>query len=261
MAEQSFPDEVLMAYADGELDAQTAQLLERALADDRALARRLAVFTRTGDALAQAAAARPLEPVPDALMARVRATLAEHAASEVAENVTAFRPREPQARAAPSRGAAWLPTAIAASLALAVGLGAGFGAGRMVPGENTAAPLPLAFLGTPELEMALSELPTGETQEFPDGRVSVIASFTNADSELCREFEVDDSGGGTVVSVVCHDGAQWQTRLAIVTAPDDGQTYAPASSLDTLEAYLIATGVQAALSIEEEQRALEALRN
>jgi anti-sigma factor RsiW len=52
-----FDDETLMAFADGELDEAAAARVERAIADDEALAARVALFMETRD---QARAARLL---------------------------------------------------------------------------------------------------------------------------------------------------------------------------------------------------------
>ena len=49
MQEHNYPDETLMAYADGELDDATAAELDQALARDPELLRRLALFTGTRD--------------------------------------------------------------------------------------------------------------------------------------------------------------------------------------------------------------------
>ena len=93
MQEHNYPDETLMAYADGELDDATAAELDQALARDPELLRRLALFTGTRDVLAEAAAARPLDPVPDALMARVRAPLAAGAAAPPLARLISSTPR------------------------------------------------------------------------------------------------------------------------------------------------------------------------
>ena len=70
---ETFSDEILMRFADGELDEATAARLERALAADDALMVRLALFTETR--AASKAALQPLldEPVPEKLRAAVEA--------------------------------------------------------------------------------------------------------------------------------------------------------------------------------------------
>ena len=75
MERREFGDETLMAYADGELDAETARAVEAAAATDAELAQRIAMFSRTRDVLGELARARPLEPLSPALGARVEETL------------------------------------------------------------------------------------------------------------------------------------------------------------------------------------------
>jgi anti-sigma factor RsiW len=248
MSAPEFSDEELMAYADGELAEDRAAALDLALAADDALAERLALFTETRAILADAL--RPMldDPVPAHLVQRVRDLAAADAAAQAA-NVVAF-PARPQAPPI------WqLP--IAASIALAVG----FGAGLMLRGQADP-DAPIQFAGTldPALTEALDSLASGQSLTLASGaRVEAIATFRSDDDAVCREFEYDHAGGTTVVSVVCHDGQDWQTRLAVAAAPADETGYAPASSMEALDAYLTATNAGATLSVEDEAAALSAL--
>lgn len=246
MARNDFTDETLMAFADGELDPAEDARVAAAVAADPELARRLAVFSGTRDVLARAAAARPETVVPDALMERVRATL-DAERTPGGQTVVPFR--RPLAARVPA-----FPRAIAASLALAAGLAGGFVAGLSF-GDGDPAGLRIASLQTPGLTRALSSLPSGARQAVEGGEIALIASFRNADGEFCREFEYDGAARATVVSVACRAGADWETRFAVVAgAADTG--YAPASSLETLDAYLAAVGAGAPLTPEEEAAAV-----
>lgn len=254
MTQHPFADEVLMAYADGELDDQTAHRLETAMETDSALAQRLTLFTGTRDALTGAAQERPPEPVPDALMARVESVLDD---ARPADTVV---PLARQAAPASQQRKRWQPMALAASLALAVGLGAGFGAASLFRSGSEDVPLQIALLDTPGVEQALSDIASGDTLPLPDGTMTVIASFEDAEGTFCREFEFDGATGNTIVAVVCRDGNSWDTRLAVSALSQDDTTYAPASSLDTLETYLSAIGASAAFTPEKEARALVELK-
>jgi hypothetical protein len=120
--------------------------------------------------------------------------------------------------------------------------------------------LAVAGLDGPALVGALATVPSGEpaTLEGTGRRFVGIASFRDAAGALCREFEVDAPGGPTVISVACREAEGWQVRLAIV-APGDQAGYAPASSTETLDAYLAAIGAEAPLSQEAERDALAAI--
>ena len=58
-------------------------------------------------------------------------------------------------------------------------------------------------------------------------------------------------------AVTCREGSAWETRLAIAAEAGDATGYAPASSLDTLEGYLMAIGAGPALTPEEEAALLD----
>jgi hypothetical protein len=247
MERQEFGDETLVAYADGELDAETARAVAAAAATDAELAQRIAMFSRTRDILGEAARARPLEPLSQALGARVEETL-RAARPSPSETVVPF-PR--RTVAAPAHRA----MAAAAALALAVGVAGGFLVSQATGARETGG-LSIAALDVPGISDALDTLPSGERVSIADGEVAMIASFLNADGELCREFDFDGTGRDTVVSVACRTGEEWEPRLAIVAPAADETGYAPASSLETLDAYLGAIGAGAPLTPEEEAAAL-----
>lgn len=244
-----FTDEELMAYADGELAETRAAALDRALASDEGLAERLAVFLETR--LIAAQALRPMldEPVPRHLEQRVRDLAATPVTTGSDETVVAFTPRT-------SRVSVWqLP--LAASIALAVGLGAGLMlGGTKGPGAGVGL---LTFQG-PELDAGLATLASGESRTLSDGtRLEAITTFRDADNNLCREFEADQSNGTTYVSIACHDGQDWQVRIAIAAVGADETGYAPASSMDAIEAYLAATNAGSPLLSSYEAEALAEL--
>lgn len=249
MTPHDFSDETLMAYADGELDPAGKRAVEAAIAHDPALAERVALFAGTRDALATAARARPLDPLPAELAARVDRLIDVGPDDEA--RVVPFPAR-------PSRAAFFRPMAAAASIALVIGIGAGFLASRALDGE-AADTLQIASLRHPEIAAALSAVPSGERRALGDGEIAVIASFANVEGEFCREFEFDAADGTTVVSVACHAAGAWEPRFAVVAERGDGTSYAPASSLETLDAYLMAIGAEQPLAAAEEEAALERL--
>lgn len=238
-------DEMLMAYADGALQGESLQQVARAVAADPALAARLAVFVQSRKAVAEALGGFAPAPVPDPLVAHIRALAA---AREAQEKVVPFAPR------APRRVPFWqLP--LAASVALAVGLVGG----QMIRGSGPVGDLAGGLMASaPDLQAALSGLPSGARQKLESGaEVALIASFEDSAGALCREFELDQAGGATTVAVACRTGAEeiWDLQLAI--AADAGaEGYAPASSLEALDAWLSATGAGAPLDPEAEAAAL-----
>lgn len=247
MAGTEIDDATLMAFADGELDAASAARVAEAVAGDPDAAARVELFRRTRAVLSAAAGMRPAGPVPEALLARVQATLAE-ARARAAPEVVPLRPK---------RGPAAWGMALAASLALAVGVAGGFRIARG-PAGDAAPGLSLAALGGRDVAAALARLPSGARTAIPGGEMAAVASFRSSAGETCREVEIDPEAGNTVVAVACHTGRGWDLRLAVAAAAAEGG-YAPASSLEVLDAYLASTEAGAPLSLEEEAAALAAL--
>jgi hypothetical protein len=257
-------DEMLMAYADGELDADGMAAVEAAVAESEDVAVRLAEFFETRAALQDA---YPAEPVSDELADKVRAMAAGMAVSAVGSAVGS----EVGSGAAPAahanvvsladrrapRAGGWQPMALAASLALAVGLGAGWMLGA---GGDRAPVAQATLLDDPAVREALTALPAGESLELADGgEVRAIASYRDGTGALCREVEHDRADRQTLVAVVCHEAGQWGLRLVVAAAAE--QTgYAPASSLEVLDSYLSLTGAGEPLSPEDEAAALAGLR-
>lgn len=226
-------DDRLMALADGELDGDEAACLHAQIKADPDLAMRYALFTQTSDLVKEAVLADPETAVSPDLEPRIRQMAA--AMSPEAENVVPLRRPAPR----------WQPMAVAASLALAVGLSAGL---LLAPRAPETGPTRLSTA----LQEQLGTLPSGADAALPDGRrVSVVASFTDGAGAFCREYETVTEGGFGHVAVACRDGAGWFLRFAMATRPgDDG--YAPASSLEALDAFYTATGASQPLSAEAE---------
>jgi hypothetical protein len=232
-------DETLMAFADGELSPGETEAIARQLADDEALAARLEIFRRTRAAVAGLSPA----PVPAALEARIRALAAEPAAGAS------------PAGAGPGAEVVWLAplrrkvplwqVPAAAAAALLLGIGAAMLAQPRADGGEALAGL-------------LDVLPSGESRVVDGDEITPIATLQNGDGALCREYE-SLSDGRRMVSVACREADGWDLRLAIATG-EAGTDYAPASSLDTLDAWMAANGAEAPMSPEEEARALGALR-
>lgn len=246
-----FDDETLMAFADGELDEATTLAVERALETDDALMMRVATFLETRvatkDAFAQA------DPVPAALETAVRGMVERHRAAPATNVVSLGAARTKRFAFAQ---ATWqLP--LAASLATAIAAGfIGYQLGQ-TPG---AAPTDSNIDGFSNAEIAgvLDSAASGEEVAIADGsgRVRMISSFKEQSGALCREYEVDRSAGASLVAVSCRDDSEWAMRFA-VAAPAGGDGYAPASSLDALEAYLGAIEAGPALTADEERAALD----
>ncbi|HSO46490.1 MAG TPA: hypothetical protein VLQ68_01045 [Rhizobiaceae bacterium] len=240
----SVTDEMLMAYADGELTAAGRRSVEKALEHDPALARQLAIYAEVGrlsrDAVKEDPAWQPSARLSELVAGRI-------AASQRAE------------KAGKTRGGARIawPSLAAASLFLA-GLAAGYYGDRFL-GEPRSGEI--ALLQSPDITGALSQVPMGRERRLEKaGEFRAVLSFRNAEGSLCREFELHAASGNAIVAVACNDGGSWQTRFAAQMSAGGGQ-YTPASSMEALSAWLGATGAGAPLSETEEAAALAAIKD
>lgn len=206
-------ESVLMAWVDGELDEVTRRRVDRAVADDPALAARLDMHRQLRDRLSGHYAPIAAEPVPHAM----RALLEESA--KVA----------PLASLAAPRWRNWgIGGAIAASLVL------GLGVGHLASGP--AGPIAVqngAMVAQGELASALDT----QLASVQDGAaVRIGLSFQRKGGGWCRSFE-----GAAVSGVACREGKGWQVQQllpGVGQKSGQGTDYRQASSGD---ARLIAT--------------------
>ncbi|RWK90131.1 MAG: anti-sigma factor [Mesorhizobium sp.] len=258
MTEETFSDEILMRFADGELDPDMVARIEQAMETDDRLVARIAVFIETR-AQAQAAL-KPLldEPVPEKLIAAVEQVIEARRAGEKAATASIL-PFGSRRVAGPASRSRWM-LPVAASLAAAVvgGLAGYWAAGT---NERTRGGLWVAGVIRPALAQALETVESGKEIKLAgiSDRFRAIATFRNDKQDLCREFEVDSQNRSTVVSVACRSGDEWRVSFAVV-APGDAGGYAPASSTEALDAYLSAIEAGAPMSAEEEVQALTEVR-
>ena len=213
---RSFTDEQLTAYADGELPAVEVQAIAEAARADAALARRIERFAGTRRVLERAFAATLDEPMP----ARLRELL-----DPASDKVVPLR------RPVAARAPRWMPAALAASVALAVGLSLS----NWWPGRGADA---VAIAGLPPdaaaLQLALESSASGVPVAGAAGgvRYEILPTSTlrTAQGGYCREFEssLPDSGA-QARGLACRgtDGA-WAT-VAVATV---GAAAAPGAGPD-----------------------------
>ncbi|TCN36391.1 anti-sigma factor [Sinorhizobium americanum] len=257
MTRTDFSDDILMRFADGELDAETSAEVERAMETDDELVARVGLFIETRQAAKTAMKPLLEEPLPAELKSAVERMVAEKASAQSgsAPRVVSF----PHRAANDRRISRWAAPIAASVVAVIAGFG-GYWLGR--GGEATPSHvLPIAALSKPALDEALVTVASGAERQLPgsDQRFRAIATFRDNAQALCREFEVDSADRSTVVSVACLAGAGWRVTFA-VAAPGGSDGYAPASSLETLDSYLTAVGAGQPLETAEEAKVLGDLR-
>jgi hypothetical protein len=224
-----YSDETLMAFADGTLDEPLFSAVADAVEQDEALAERLEMLVSGAD-LAKAGYAPLLEPVSPQLEASVRAAIARS---------------ERRRWSMPTNWGWLLPLSGAAVAVAAVVVALPM---LMSSGDSDGM---LGGLGRSELQAALDVVPSGADHGLRNGgQLHAVATFTNGDGVLCREFEVPG-----YAMVACRAGAGWEIDMAVAThGGEDG--YRAASGLAVLDAYLSEIGAGAPLLDAEEKAAL-----
>jgi hypothetical protein len=212
----SFSDETLMAYADDELDGPTRAAVEAAIASDPELAQRIARQRALRDRLRRAFDPLLAEPVPERLLASVRAAPAALPAGRVVRLERRAVPRWSW----PQWGA------MAASLGVGVVLGA------LLLRAPAGAPLLVAHDGRLEASGLLAralqdQLASAQPASAP---IEIGVSFRAHGGEYCRTFVVE--GRRALAGLACHDPAAWRVMaLAQSEAePAAGGAYRAAAS-------------------------------
>jgi hypothetical protein len=211
----TFPDEVLMAYADDELDTGTRAAVEAAMAADPEIARRIAQHKALRGRVHSAFNKVLEEPVPARLLQGVRGGPSEHREN----NIVPLRPRGVRRWAGPQ----W--TAIAASLII------GVIAGRLLLAPSGTGPIVMRdgeVVASATLAGALSDQLAAHQPAA--GPVSLGVSFRSKSGEYCRTFTWRETAA--LAGLACRATAGWQVRVLAPTqspAVDSG-SYRQAAS-------------------------------
>jgi len=210
-------DEMLMAYADGELDLVARAEIEAAMATDPEVARAVERHRAFAANVRGAYQTVLEEPVPARLAALVAIddeTTAELPVVQLAERRAARDRRAEIAAAAVARPR--LPQWAAIAASLAIGLLVGLFALRepAAPWEESGAGL----VARGELDQALSTQLAGETA-VPQVRVGI--SFRNREGAYCRAFHLQREA--PLAGLACRDGGDWRLQVLAAAARQEGE--------------------------------------
>jgi anti-sigma factor RsiW len=225
----TIPDDILMAFADGELDEATRQMVEAAERDDPDVRRRLAAHRQLRARLQTAFAATLEEPVPERLLAAVRKPAAPSAPVAPVIRLADHRAAKTGAAARKFSISAW-PAFGSLAASILVGLGFGYVV-LHGPDELLKTSSDGSVLAGGTLAKALS---TELAAERPPDRVATIGlSFLAKSGAYCRTFSL--SSGQAGAGLACRDGERWRIRLLAPAANDAsaGSDYRTAGSNDS----------------------------
>jgi anti-sigma factor RsiW len=231
-------DDILMAFADGELDEATRQMVETAERDDPDVRRRLAAHRQLRARLQTAFAATLDEPVPERLLAAARKPASPIAppgpvarSAHVADVVRLADRRAAKSGAAARRISisAW-PALGSLAASILVGLGLGYAVWH-APDELLKISSDGSMVAGGTLAKALSTQLAAERP--PDRAATIGLSFLAKSGAYCRTFSL--SSGGAGAGLACRDGERWRIRLVPPAANEGsaGSGYRTAGSNDS----------------------------
>jgi hypothetical protein len=217
-----------MAYVDGELDAISRRRVERAMADDPALAEAIARDRALRKTLQARFAPYAEAPVPDRFAALLDAKIVP---------ITGAL-RRPKAGLVPRR---WMQAAaIAATLVLGIAIG------RQTDDSSPVAAHEGALVAQGRLASALdTQLASTQPSDAP---IRIGLTFRSTEGSICRTFD-----GRQLQGIACHDNDRW--NLVRAAAGERSGTYRQASS-DTLAnaAQMMMSGIPFSAAAEASAR-------
>jgi hypothetical protein len=208
-----FPDEMLMAYADGELDLVARAEIEAAMARDPEVARAVERHRATAARIRGAYEGVLAEPVPDRLASLVSGTggapIVDLAARRSARRL----------EAGPLRLPAW--AALAASLAV------GLFVGMLLMREPAA-----SFASVDGVLVARGELDTALDSQLASAAagtsvVRIGLSFRNRDGDYCRTFQLQRDA--SLAGLACRSGGAWQLQVLAAAPAREGEVRSAAA--------------------------------
>ncbi len=273
-------DDMLIAYADGELSEEERARVEVRLAKDpeaQAFVERL----KLSAALAIAAYEAPINEAPpqklvDAIM-NFEASASEGRTTQdhPSGRLVTLQPKAAARRAGPPAGArslhaSWQPVAVAAALALLVGAATGYGlrggVGITPPPDTGIALGPNVAAST--LADALQTAPSGtRVVGVETSDVLIVATFKDRAGRVCREFEVvvgpDGEPEPRASGVACRRGTGvWGLEGFVALGIQNGADatgYVPSGDAvgDALDLIVTALGAGPVLTADEEKSLIE----
>jgi hypothetical protein len=215
-----FSDEMLMAFADGELDPETRALVEAATHADPEVERRVAQHRAMRARLQLAYAAELDEAVPDRLSAAARRIGAQSTGtvSDLADAriVSAARTAKPAARLR------WRPM-VSMAASLLIGVGVGYFALRH--SDSIVAKNGVGLVASDGLAKVLSNQLGSDRS--PSAPVQIGLSFVSKSGDYCRTFTM--SGAASPAGVACRHADDWQIRVLAQSAGSTAGDESPAN--------------------------------
>lgn len=225
-------EETLMAFADGEADEATRAAVERAMREDPQISQRVERHRALRRRLQAGFAAELTEPVPERLLAMLRAPATAAGSNVVSlQDAQAARARAARSRTARplgsgenARGSAFWRTAPSIAAGVLLGLGIGYGVWRQAGlpiGRGAAG----ALIANGVLDGALSNQLTGEPGSGNAVRIGL--SYMAKSGEYCRSFTL---AAAPASGIACRHAGQWQIQALTQDSGARSDAYRPAAT-------------------------------
>lgn len=217
------PDELIMAYADGQVSAEEKAWLEGILAVDPAVRARLEPFLVTGPGQFSAFDAILDAPIPDRLIDTIRGTKPAAKSSASSVRVGLLDRLFPNGFG--------LTPALGYAAALVVGIGIGSALLTAPSGEE---PLLVAdrdgFIAAGRLQSTLERVPSGDNKLVKEGDIRPVLTVRDGDGQICRQYEIVGRKKGPQ-GLACREGdGDW--RITVLTGGADAASARNASQND-----------------------------
>ena len=212
-------EEMLIAFADGELDPKQRETVMRAVAADPELGRKLAAHQRLRTTLSGHFEPLAEEPVPD----RFKTLLAQKPASGDDNVVSLAAVREGRKDKVERDGRRWSPgwskfAAIAATLVLGLAIGQSLNDGSPVGVSGG------GIVARGELAEALDTRLASAQDAGAETRIGL--TFRSKDGDICRTFD-----GTAMAGLACREGGRWRLEQ-LLPGTSAGSDYRQASAGD-----------------------------
>lgn len=239
-------DELIMAFADGELSGPEAEAVRAAIESSSALKQQFDAYQQSRLVLAEGFGGLLDRPVPEDMKKLVLEQAASGAAAVSLDSVRALRGRR--------FGFGVLSQAAAAVVLLGAAALGGYEVGQSEPAADS-----LVFAGQlPDespIAVALSSTPSGTSIDVGGSDFVAVATYEVAEGQVCREFELNNGGSGTV-GLACRAEGRWQVEVAALNATNGATGQFLPASADAFE--LVGTALDAKGAYEVVEPANEA---
>ncbi|MDX2309022.1 MAG: hypothetical protein NW216_12335 [Hyphomicrobium sp.] len=256
------PNDILMAFVDGELSDEQRTWLEARLARDPDLRSRLEPFAVTRATLPLIFDQPAREPVPQHLIALIqnggRSATAATRSDRVVERGTGSVPSRHRPLTTEADQSGWfdrlfggfaLAPALGYAAVLLVGAGVGWiGASTLGGGDGDIVRYESGGLvASRGLLEALDQKPSGEALSADGRLITVTASFRSGDGRICRQYQVTAQAAPSFAGYACRN-ADGLWRVAMHTEAVSVATRDVAYGGDSGEARIVSPAVDAAVS-------------